>query len=448
MQKLMSIFESKMTPIAVKLDQNRYLSAIKNAFMAAMPLLIVGSFFLLFAYMPIDAYSNFMTHTFGKTWQNLFLAPNDVTMNMMSIYVIIGIANELAKSYKIDRISSIFSALAAFFVVTPLSKFVDTDLGTGIPLTNVGASGLFVGMISSILAVEILRYTVKKGWKITMPDSVPLNVSKSFSSLIPIAIIIIVFNFVRIVFASTSFGSVQTFIFNNLQTPLTSLGSTLPATILVILVEGLLWSFGIHGANIVGSIMQPIWLSLTAQNASAVSAGHRIPNIVDYQFYSNFVKVGGSGATFGLVLLLFFFAKSKQFKAIGKLAIIPEIFTINEPIIFGLPIVLNPMLVLPFILTPIIMAIITYYSMKLGIVPYTNGINIPWTTPPIIAGFLVSGWRGALLNVFQIFLSGIIYFPFFKMADNLALKSEIEKEEKLTAKKSEIDSVDLSTTDI
>lgn len=428
MNGLMDQFEEKVMPIAMKLDNNRYLSAVKNSFMAAMPLLIVGSFFVLFANLPIPAYTTFMAHTFGETWQSMFNVPNDISMNLMAVYVVLGIGRELARTYQLDTMGGMFAALAAFLVITPLSEFADSELGVGLPLNNLGASGLFVGIIAAILAVEIMRFTDKKGWKITMPDSVPANVSNSFSNLIPITLVIIIFNVIRIAFTTTSYGSAQAFIFENLQSPLTSLGNTLPAMLLVLVIEALLWSFGIHGSNIVGSVMQPIWFSLTAENLTAVQAGEAIPNIINYQFYSNFVKVGGSGATFGLVLLLFFVSRSKKFKAIGRLSIVPEIFTINETIIFGMPIVLNPIMIIPFIITPLAMAILAYFSMSSGLVPYTNGINIPWTTPPIIAGFIVSGWRGALLNIVQIILSLAIYYPFFKTADNIALKEEQENE--------------------
>ncbi|MFT8318736.1 MAG: PTS sugar transporter subunit IIC [Sporolactobacillus sp.] len=431
MNNLMEKLDAVLTPIAGKLDNNRYLSAVKNSFMAAMPLLIIGSFFTLFANLPIPGYSTFMAHTFGQSWQTFFTVPNNISMSMMTVYVIIGIANELAHSYKLDRMGAIFAAIAAFFVLTPMIDFKRAVDGIGVPLSNLGASGLFVGILVSILAVELVHLIDKWGWTIKMPDSVPENVSRSFSSLIPIAVVILVFNFVRMGFAATSFGSMQSFIFTYLQTPLTSIGASLPATLLVLLIEGVLWSFGIHGANIVGSVMTPIWLALTAQNAEALANGTPLPNIVDYQFYNNFVKIGGSGATMGLVLLLFFVAKSKQMRAIGRLAIFPEIFTINEPIIFGMPIVLNPVMLLPFILTPLIMVLVAYGAMAWGLVPLTNGVNIPWTTPPIISGFLVSGWRGALLNVFQIVLSGIIYYPFFRTADRLALKTEKENENEI-----------------
>lgn len=425
MDKLLQFMEEKLTPIAVKLDRNVYLSAIRSGFMGSMPLLIVGSFFVLFGNLPIPGYADFMEGILGENWGKVFSVPNDVSMSMMTVYVIIAMANELSNKYKLNRIACILAALVAFFVVTPMHPFADDKLGVGIPLSNLGAAGLFVGMILTVLAVEILRFTDKRGWKIKMPDTVPQNISASFSALIPIALVVIVFNFVRIGFEFTSYNNLQSFIFSNLQKPLTALGATLPATIIVMLLEGTLWSFGIHGANVVGSVMQPIWLTLTAENGAAVAAGEVIPNIVNYQFYSNFIKVGGSGATFGLCLLLLFFSRSEHFKSLGKLAIGPEIFNINEPQTFGIPIVLNPVMIIPFIIAPIAMTLVAYFSMKTGLVPLTNGVNIPWTTPPIISGLLICGWRGAVLQIVQMLLSVAIYFPFFRIADDMAVNAEV-----------------------
>jgi PTS system cellobiose-specific IIC component len=316
-------------------------------------------------------------------------------------------------------------AVVAFLLLTPMLELKDG--GVGIPAGNLSASGLFLGMLTAVLAVEIVRFVDKKGWKIKMPDSVPENVSRSFSALIPGLIVIVVFDLIRIAFSFTNFATAQELIFHYLQVPLTSLGSTLPAMSVVTLFEGVLWFFGIHGSNVVGGIMQPIWLALTADNATAFEAGKALPHIINYQFYSNFMKIGGFGSTFGLAILLLFTAKSSQYKALGKLAIAPGFFGINEPIIFGLPIVLNPIMMIPFILTPLVMAFVAYFAMASGMVPFTNGTNIPWTTPPVIAGFLVSGWKGAVLNIVQIVISAAIYYPFFKSVDRMAFKKEQEE---------------------
>lgn len=424
MDKFLDILQEKMGPIAYKLDSNRYLSAIKTGFFGAMPILIIGSVFLLFANLPIPGYADFMASIMGENWTTYFMVPYDMTMNIMTIFVVFGIAKDLAHHYKVDDLAAVVIAVVAFFILTP--TIADTGGANGIPTSNLGASGLFVGMITAILAVEISRWVEQRGWTIKMPDSVPSNVSRSFTALIPAFFVIVIFDLIRIGFSFTAYDTAQTFIFKILQTPLTALGSSLPATIIVLLFEGLLWSFGIHGSNIVGAVMQPIWLSLTADNAAAFSAHEALPHIVNYQFYSNFIKLGGAGGTLGLAILCVFVAKSAQFKTLGKLAIAPGIFNINEPLIFGIPIVLNPVMIIPFIITPVVLTIVAYFAMATGLVDFTNGTNLPWTTPPIVSGFLLNGWRGALLQVIQIGLSMIIYFPFFKLEDNKAYQLELE----------------------
>lgn len=415
-----------MVPIATKIDSNRYITAIKDGFFGVMSLLIIGSFFLLLANLPISGYDEFMGSFLGADWKTYFTVPYDVTMNIMTIYVIVAMARSLARTYKLDSISVITSVIVAFFILTPMLEFKDG--GLGIPLANLSASGLFLGMIVSVIAVEIIRFVEGKGWQIKMPASVPENVARSFSALVPALFVIIVFNLIRIGVSFTDFGSVQDVIFHYLQIPLLSLGSTLPATLVITVFESLLWSFGIHGSNVVGGIMKPVWYALTADNAAAFAAGETLPHIVTHQFYSNFLKVGGFGGTLGLTILMLVKARSTQYKSLGKLAIGPGIFGINEPIIFGVPIVLNPIMIIPFMITPLVFTIVAYVSMTTGLVPYTNGANIPWTTPPIISGFIVSGWRGAVLNVVQILISIGIYYPFFKSADQIAVTREQEME--------------------
>lgn len=425
MNKFLDKIQEKLGPVAYKLDSNRYLSAIKNGFFAAMPLLIIGSLFLLITQLPFEPYLNLMRALLGEDWMSYFLKVNDMAMNIMTIYVILGIAKDLAKYYRVDDMSSQVGALFAFLIITPL--VTDKAGASGLPIANFGAAGLFVGMITAIIAVEIFRLVTQRGWTIKMPDSVPSNVSRSFSALIPALFIAVVFNFVRIGFLVTPYETAHAFIFEVLQTPLLALGSSLTATIIIILFEALLWSFGIHGSNIVGAVMTPIWTALAVENLAAYQSGAPLPNVVTAQFYSNFIKLGGSSATIGLAIACLFFAKSAQFKTLGKLSFAPAIFNINEPLIFGIPIVLNPIMLIPFIITPLVMCIISYTAMATGIVPLTNGIQLPWTMPPIISGFILSGWQGALLQALQIVLSFVLYYPFFRMEDRKAYGIETGK---------------------
>ena len=414
-----------IAPIATKMTSNRYLSAIKEGFFGSTPILIAGSIFLLFTSLPFNGYAEFMTNIFGKKWMDFFYLPYQASFNLMSIYVVVGMARSLSKYYKVDEKLAIALSFVGIFVLTPL--IFTADGAKGLPLDNFAAKGLFVCMIATAISIEIYRFCAQKGITIKMPDSVPQNVSNAFAAVIPAFAIILLFDVLRTLFAMTDFGSAQQFIFTILQQPLQSLGGTLPATFIALLVESVIWCFGIHGSSIVSSVMNPIWYALSAENLAAVEAGIAMPNIVNYQFISFFVKLGGVGATLSLTLLCLFKSKSDQYKALGKLGIGASLFNINEPIIFGFPIVLNPMMMIPFVLSNVTVGVVTYAAIWSGLVPYINGVNLPYTIPVVISGFMLCGWRGALLQVVLLLITGLIYYPFFKAQDKQAYLEEQEQ---------------------
>ena len=181
MDALMNFLEVKLVPVARKLDQNRYLTAIRDGFFAVMPLLIVGSIFLLIPYIPIEAYQNFMARKLGENWVNYILIPFSATMNLMTIFVIIGMAKSLGRSFDIDDVTSIVTALVAFFILTPVGELVN-DGGAGLPVSNFTATGLFVGILTTIFAIKIFSLIESRGWTIKMPGNVPSNVATSFNA--------------------------------------------------------------------------------------------------------------------------------------------------------------------------------------------------------------------------------------------------------------------------
>ena len=425
MDRFMDKIGDTIAPIATKMTSNRYLSAIKEGFFGSTPILIAGSIFLLFTSLPFNGYAEFMTNIFGKKWMDFFYLPYQASFNLMSIYVVVGMARSLSKYYKVDEKLGIALSFVGIFVLTPL--IFTADGAKGLPLDNFAAKGLFVCMIATAISIEIYRFCTQKGITIKMPDSVPQNVSNAFAAVIPAFAIILLFDVLRTLFALTAFGSAQQFIFTILQQPLQSLGGTLPATFIALLVESVIWCFGIHGSSIVSSVMNPIWYALSAENLAAVEAGTAMPNIVNYQFISFFVKLGGVGATLSLTLLCLFKSKSDQYKALAKLGIGASLFNINEPIIFGFPIVLNPMMMIPFVLSNITVGVVTYAAIWSGLVPYINGVNLPYTIPVVISGFMLCGWRGALLQIVLLLITGLIYYPFFKAQDKQAYLEEQEQ---------------------
>ncbi|MDQ0363277.1 PTS sugar transporter subunit IIC [Breznakia pachnodae] len=435
MDNLMNKFESFLMPIAEKITGNRYLSAIKEGFFGATPILIAGSIFLLFTSIPIDGYAEFMEKTFSSNWMDFFYVPYQASFKLMAVFVVIGAAKSLAEYYEVDVKLAAALTLVGIFILTPI---IVTEAGVkGLPIDNLSAAGLFVCLIVTFISVEIYRYCVHRGFTIKMPESVPQNVSTAFAAVIPAFIIIMLFNVIRLVFSLTDYASAQAFIFDILQQPLQSLGGTLPATVLVLLLESVIWCFGLHGSSIVSSVMNPIWYAQSAENLAATEAGLALPNIVNYQFIAHFVKIGGVGATLGLSILCLFRAKSEQYKALGKLSIGASIFNINEPVIFGFPIILNPMMMIPFVLSNILVGVVTYLAISSGLVPMINGVNLPYTLPVIISGFMLCGVQGAILQVVLLAMTTAIYFPFFTVQDRQVYQRELEnkKEKELESKK-------------
>lgn len=431
---LMDTFESKLMPIAKYISTNKYLMAIRDGFLVSMPLLVVGSIFMLISNFPVQAWINLLSNTniAGTSISSYFSNITNATFSIMAIFVVIGIGYNYAKEEKVSPIFGAAVAILSWFILMPFTtEYIPEGSSTAIevasiPLQWVGSKGIFIGIFCAFISVRIYKWVEDKNWTIKMPSGVPPTVGQSFAALFPIAMVIIVFFLIRVLFSLTSWGNAFDFVYKILQMPLQKVGDTLGAMLGIYLFAHILWFFGIHGTNITDSVFRPILYALSAENLAALQAGNPLPHIINSQFQDLFATYGGGGSTLSLLIIMLFFCKSKRIKQLGKLAIVPGIFEINEPIIFGLPIVLNPIMAVPFILTPMVNILISYITMRIGIVPICNGVIMPWTTPPIISGFLSSGWQGAVLQIFLIALGALIYYPFIKVVDKQYLKDESE----------------------
>ncbi|MFB6468393.1 PTS cellobiose transporter subunit IIC [Cytobacillus sp. Hz8] len=422
MNKFMQVLENILLPLADKLNNNRYLTALRDGFMVALPLIIFGSIFVVIANFP------FLDHIISKdaytAYQNALGPASAATLSIMGLFVIIGIGYKLTEHYGGEAIYGAVVALAGFLILTP--QVLDKVTGV-IPTFTLGAQGMFLGIITAFVAAELYRFFVNKNWTIKMPNGVPGAVSRSFSALIPITLTLTVFLVVRILFSYTSFDTVQNFIYTIIQEPLTKLGSGLPATIVAVLLIQVFWFFGLHGQIIVNSVFDPIWYALNDENLKAFQAGTELPNIITKQFVDSFlVGMGGTGMTLGVVFLIFLIGRSRQIKELGKLGGPAGIFNVNEPIIFGLPIVMNPLILIPWLLAPVVVTIITYVAMSTGLVPPPAGIIVPWTTPVIINGFLATGnhWQGGALQLVNLLVVMAIWWPFLKILDKNYYETE------------------------
>lgn len=425
LDKLESIF----MPLAEKIGKNKYLISIRDGFLLTTPLLIIGSFFLLIANFPINNWTEFWARFFGENWTAYMAKPTSATFDIMAILAVVGIAYSFSRELNVDKLSGAAVAVVSWFILMPYKVTDGSVTLNGIPLDWVGSKGIFIGIITAFVSVHIYAWVIKKGWIIKMPKGVPPAVTQSFAALVPSAVVLGVFFLANSLIAITPYDNAFNFIFKFLQQPLLVLGNTLGAVLVAMGFQHFFWFFGINGGSIVGSIMQPILTPLSMENLSAFQAGTALPNVINQQFYDLFTTFGGAGSTLSMLIAMIIVCRSQRIKNLSKISIVPTLFGINEPVIFGLPVVLNPTILIPFLLTPLINILISYFSMVSGLVPFTSGVSMPWTTPVIISGFLTTGWRGALLQLILVILGVFIYMPFVKMMDKQYKKEELQASE-------------------
>lgn len=425
LDKLESIF----MPLAEKIGKNKYLISIRDGFLLTTPLLIIGSFFLLIANFPINNWTEFWARFFGENWTAYMAKPTSATFDIMAILAVVGIAYSFSRELNVDKLSGAAVAVVSWFILMPYKVTDGSVTLNGIPLDWVGSKGIFIGIITAFVSVHIYAWVIKKGWIIKMPKGVPPAVTQSFAALVPSAVVLGVFFLANSLIAITPYDNAFNFIFKFLQQPLLVLGNTLGAVLVAMGFQHFFWFFGINGGSIVGSIMQPILTPLSMENLSAFQAGTALPNVMNQQFYDLFTTFGGAGSTLSMLIAMIIVCRSQRIKNLSKISIVPALFGINEPVIFGLPVVLNPTILIPFLLTPLINILISYFSMVSGLVPFTSGVSMPWTTPVIISGFLTTGWRGALLQLILVILGVFIYMPFVKMMDKQYKKEELQASE-------------------
>ena len=449
MKKFMGLMEKYLMPLAMKMASNRHLNALKDGFVYTMPFLIIGSFVLLLVNLP---FRDVNTPLYMKWYDNLMTAykanlvqPFYVSMGIMSVFVAFGIGSSLATQYRLNGTTGGFLSLFTFLLTAaklewaPIGGYQAAELlgnndyllntfhqGSGwMPIMDaryLDAKGLFTAIVGAFISIEIFRLLVSKKMTIKLPDSVPPAIAKSFELLTPIVAVILVFHPISLLVQKSREIFIPELLLEMFR-PLVSASDSLPAVIGILLVVHILWFAGLHGVNVVVAIINPIILTNLATNQAALQAGEKATKVLAGGFLVAFVYLGGAGATLGLAIAMFL-SKKDHIKSIGKISLIPGLFNINEPIIFGAPIVMNPILFVPFIITPIINATIAWFAVKSGLVGHIVSL-VPWTTPSPIGALLATNFSmGALiLSVLLIGLSVITYYPFLKV-DEASLDRE------------------------
>lgn len=416
----MSSKMDKFMEIGGRIGAQRHLAAIRDGFVIIMPLMILGSMATLINNLPIEAYQNFMAMIFGgDTWKQFGGSIWNGTFAIVSLLIAFTISYQLARSYNKDGVSAGVVSLASLITIMQ-----PTATDWGIPFGWVGSQGLFIAIIVALVSTEIFtRLLGNDRLVMKMPPSVPPAVAKSFAALFPAMIAISIFGLIKVLTIVAGIPDIHQAFFDALQEPVSKLANTPVSAVIVALIVHVLWFFGLHGANIMEPVMQAVYLPAIEANIKALEAGIEIPYIVTKPFFDAFMYLGGTGATLGLIIAVFIAGRRhKHYRNVSGLSAAPGIFNINEPVLFGFPMVLNPLLIIPFILTPVVLTIFSYVMIATGIVPKTINL-IPWTTPPVIGGFLATGsWKGAVLAAVNLIISIVIYLPFVKISERIEVK--------------------------
>lgn len=411
-----------------------YLAVIRDAFTDLLPLIITGSFAVLINNVlcsPTNGIAQYAGFEFLTQFSPIFNAVNYATMNFIAIYLVYRIAHKMAEVRQIAPILAGFVALASFVSLLPTVAAGKSATDEVVNIANVLASkytnaqGMFLAIIIGIASIELFNALIKSGkFNIKMPESVPTGVSRSFAVLFPSMITILVFGLVGFLFTKFTGTVLPDFITKTLQTPMEAIMQHPAGVIVLVMVAQIFWLFGIHGAQMISPVRTTIGLAAIAQNLAAYEAGLALPNVFTFSFWNTYGTIGGSGNTIGLIVAIFLLSKRADHKSIAKLSAVPAVFGINEPMIFGVPIVFNPLLAVPFILAPVVTAAMGYFATSIGFAQAAI-MTVPFTVPPLINAYLsTAGSIGAVITQFAgIIVSILIYLPFVKFLNDQKIES-------------------------
>lgn len=421
----------KLLPPILKFVNTKAITALRNGMLYTMPFSIVGSIFLLLANFPVQSIADWVTNSgLGEYFNQAYGA----SFAIMAFFAVMGIAYSYVKAEGYEGLPAGMIGLVIFLLTMESSV---TDAEANVTIANVidktwtGGQGMISAILVGLFVGWGYTWFLKRDIRIKLPEQVPTNVANSFTALIPAAVLMTIALGIYIFFDKVFQTTVVEWIYTVIQSPMQGVTDSLGGAMMLGFLVPFLWFFGVHGSTIVGGIMGPILQANSLANTAILESGKALTlenggHIVTQQFLDQFMTVTGAGMTIGIVLYMVAFARSAQFKQLGRLSLIPAFFNINEPIIFATPIVMNPIMVLPFILTPMVSGVITYFALYTGIVPLFTAVQVPWTTPPIISGFLVGGIRTAILQFVVLAIGFFIYYPFIRKVDSLNYKQETE----------------------
>ena len=419
MQSMTEWMQAHVAPIATKLGQNKVLSAISGGMVRSTPLTVGVAAIAIFINLPIPGLTDWLTAT------GFVAAGNEIvnsTMSLLAIYVSFLIAHQYAKNDGTDPITAGVLSMACFLCLIPSTMTLEDGTAINTYAQNyLGSDGIFVALILSVCVTAFYGFLTRKNIKLSLPDSVPPMVADSLSPIWSAMIIFVLVLLMKVGFTHTPFGNVFDFVKQVVSAPLMIVGSSPWTAISIFTLANLVWFFGIH-PNTVMSLAFPVLMAVMMENQAAFQAGQPLPHFL-FSAVSTCCYFGGTGNTIGLCLDMFT-AKSEKFKAMRGIMTVPNIFNINEPVIFGVPVMLNPIFFIPMILSAVVPGVIA--MILCSIIPFNLNptIMMPWVTPAPISALFAGGPVYMLILLVCIASSAVLYYPFFKVADNQAYEEE------------------------
>ena len=412
----------KAKPFFEKVSRNIYLRAIRDGFISAMPVVLFSSIFLLIAYVP---------NIFGFSWsastEALIMKPYGYTMGILGVLVAGTTAKSLTDSFnrklestnQINFLSTMLASISGFLLLA-----ADAVEGGGFANGFLGTKGLLTAFLAAFITVNIYNITVKNNVTIRMPEEVPPNISQVFKDIIPFTLVIVVLYGLDIVTRNIMGTNVAESIIKLFEPLFTAADGYLGITI-IFGAYALFWFVGIHGPSIVEPAIAAITYANIETNFQLLQAGQHADKILTSGTQMFIVTMGGTGATLVVPFMFMWLSKSKRNKAIGRASVVPTFFGVNEPILFGAPIVLNPVFFVPFIFAPIANVwIFKFFVDVLGMNSFS--VNLPWTTPAPLGIVIGTGFglMSLVLALTLIVVDVVIYYPFFKVYDAQILEEE------------------------
>lgn len=426
MGMIAGMIEQRMVPLANWLTRSQHVLALRDGFQLAMPFIIIGSVLVPFLYPPVMAGSQHplaLQFLALSHWLAPWLAPVYAhTLGLLAVIIAYGSAASLAKAYQLPERLCGLSGSLAFLMLIDFHSLQPGIFG------YLGGLGIFTALCTACYSVEVIRLFYRWGWFIRMPDEVPLITRKGFQLIVPMLFVLLSLSLLK-VWLQHQFGITLAELMMALFRPLLSGADTLPALLLALLVAHLLWFMGIHGTIIVTGLLSPFWMSNLASNQTALAAGEALPHIFLQGFWDYFLLIGGIGSTLPLVLMALR-SRSRTLQSVGRLGSWPALFNINEPLLFGFPIIMNPLFLLPFVGVPLINAVLAWTLTEWGFLDRFIAL-LPWSMPaPLGAVWAANGsWHNLLMSLFCMFNSWMIYRPFFLIHEKVLLQQEQARSE-------------------